>query len=755
MSRRARFLFACITALVLAPVRGASAQVPFPGQDLAEDPQDCELIRNQWVYIRVLSDGTSNSYVSGPMEVRCAGGIRIQADSAVIFEASGYTQLFDNVMFEDQEKRLNADRANYFDRAKRLVATGNGRIIDKVRNSVITGDTVIYIRANQFQAEDILNVHGGSPHAILFPPERAAGTAAGDEVADPELAEGPVPDSVEAGEGPASDSVGVAEGQVPDSVQAGEAPADAVVDATGRRPRVAEPAAADSAEATGADPDGQLAEASPQTPPPPAARSERPYEVDATRFSIAGDRFFRAMGDVVIRRDSLEAVGDSLEFDQRIGDVMLLGNAGIEEDAYELTGTALSLGEGDAQATEVRAIGEALLVSEQVDVSAHEIRIYLADGTLQRMVAVKEPPDTSATDPGDAPPARTAGTEDAEEEAPPSSRPRAIAEDFVLEGDSLEVVAPNEVLEQVVAVGSARGESLSRDSLNTEDTPEVARRDWMEGRTIVAYFTPVSAAGAPVLDSAAAAPGLDSATATLALDSAAATLALDSAAATLALDSAAAAPALDSAVSVLAQDSAVAPPPADSAAAVAALLSAAAGQVADSASAPGGPGGQYTVDRIVAQGSARSLYRMTPSDTTGAPTPGRLALHYVTGTEITIRMKNGEITSMEVSGQTRGYHLEPLAAPLLPDSLPPDSAVADTVALPVPRADTATSGATPSDTAASGASAAGFFTAGATASDASGTVDQGGSEPPRPRRDDEPGAASARGPAWARDQETP
>jgi hypothetical protein len=75
--------------------------------------------------------------------------------------------------------------------------------------------------------------------------------------------------------------------------------------------------------------------------------------------------------------------------------------------------------------------------------------------------------------------------------------------------------------------------------------------------------------------------------------------------------------------------------------------------------------------------------------------------------------------------------------------------------LPVPRADTATSGATPSDTAASGASAAGFFTAGATASDASGTVDQGGSEPPRPRRDDEPGAASARGPAWARDQETP
>lgn len=76
---------------------------------------------------------------------------------------------------------------------------------------------------------------------------------------------------------------------------------------------------------------------------------------------------------------------------------------------------------------------------------------------------------------------------------PPPSRPRAVAETFELEGDSIDVLAPNELLERVVAVGSARGESLARDSLNTEDTPEIARSDWVSGDTIIAMFRPVAA----------------------------------------------------------------------------------------------------------------------------------------------------------------------------------------------------------------------------------------------------------------------
>lgn len=82
-------------------------------------------------------------------------------------------------------------------------------------------------------------------------------------------------------------------------------------------------------------------------------------------------------------------------------------------------------------------------------------------------------------------------------EALPPARPRAVAETFELEGDSIDVMAPNEVLERVVAVGGARGESLARDSLNTEDTPEIARSDWVSGDTIIAVFRPVAAAETP------------------------------------------------------------------------------------------------------------------------------------------------------------------------------------------------------------------------------------------------------------------
>ena len=102
------------------------------------------------------------------------------------------------------------------------------------------------------------------------------------------------------------------------------------------------------------------------------------------------------------------------------------------------------------------------------------------------------PPKRRTLGEGDAPRATSGETADSAEALPPA-RPRAVAETFELEGDSIDVLAPNEVLQRVVAVGSARGESLARDSLNTEDTPEIARSDWVSGDTIIAVFQPVAA----------------------------------------------------------------------------------------------------------------------------------------------------------------------------------------------------------------------------------------------------------------------
>ena len=154
-------------------VNPVAAQAPIPASPRPQEPSGCELIKNQWLYIRTVADGSSISFVSGPLEVRCDGAVRIQADSAVIYEQSGYTQLFGNVLFEDPQKRLTSERANYFNRDRRLVAMGSARVVDKVRQSVFTGDTVIYARANPpFRPLDVLNVLGNSPHAVLFPPER-------------------------------------------------------------------------------------------------------------------------------------------------------------------------------------------------------------------------------------------------------------------------------------------------------------------------------------------------------------------------------------------------------------------------------------------------------------------------------------------------------------------------------------------------------------------------------------------------------
>ena len=184
-----------------------------------------------------------------------------------------------------------------------------------------------------------------------------------------------------------------------------------------------------------------------------------------------------------------------------------------------------------------------------------------------------------------------------------------MAQDFLLWADSIEVLVPDEVLEEVWAMGAARGESLARDSLNTPETPPLVRRDWLEGDTIVAIFVPnadtsaVSGEEGPVPDE-------------------------------------------------------VLPPSAGGGV---------AGETqADSAA--------YRLDHLVAKVRARSLYRLTPTDSTAAVEDGRLAIHYVTGDEITIYMNEGEVDRMEVAGMTRGIHLEPVAGRIR--VIPPDTTVA-------------------------------------------------------------------------------
>lgn len=195
---------------------------------------------------------------------------------------------------------------------------------------------------------------------------------------------------------------------------------------------------------------------------------------------------------------------------------------------------------------------------------------------------------------------------------PPRERPVAQAEDFVLTGDSLDIAAPGGALDRVLAVGSGRGESIRPDTTAAgqaarEALPEVLRNDWIEGDTILALFIPADS-------------GEVSDTTTGSLDTVSA------------------------------------PDPA--------LLEIAPAE-SDSTEAA------YRLDRLIARGNARSLYRVAPSDSAAAPDAPK-AIHYVVGRVITVLMTDGEVERMDVEGP-RGLHLEPRSGGAPPVATPPDT----------------------------------------------------------------------------------
>jgi lipopolysaccharide export system protein LptA len=198
---------------------------------------------------------------------------------------------------------------------------------------------------------------------------------------------------------------------------------------------------------------------------------------------------------------------------------------------------------------------------------------------------------------------------------PPLEQPRAEAEDFVLTGDSLDIAAPGGVLERVLAIGSGRGQSLRTD---TTEVAAAARAELPEVlRDDWIEGDTILAVFVPT-------------------------------------DRQAAADAVLSGVEVLPME------PGSGEAA------------ADTTQA------RYRLDRLVARGNARSLYRVAPSDTTAAP-GGPDAIHYVVGRVITVILVEGEVERMDVEGP-RGLHLEPRSGspppaatpdPTTPPSVPP------------------------------------------------------------------------------------
>ena len=549
--------------------------------------------------------GNQRTFMWNGVRIRCDDGTRIWADSAVVFQATNFTQLFRNVRFIEGTTELTAHRAHHFSRENRLVAWGDATLTDEAEGSVITGDTIVINQANARRETDQLTASGGRPRAQLHLSRGAVSDPEDTVVAAEEAAAVEDTVTVDDTTGMAQDSAAVEDttGMAQDSAAVEDSllaeQASAAID-----PLLVPPdsgaAALDSMDVV------EALEVEAEEPTAAPDTSRVPYDIVANRIYIEGSEYLRATGTVEITRNSLEAFADSVEYDRRAERLFMRGNARIREATYNVTASTVNLLLPGEEIRELVAREDAVLTAEQVLLRAPQIHVYFTEGVTDRLVALDHTGLDSAMD-TQMPAVAQAGEESVGEDLPPS-RPEALAEDFLLIADSIEVLSPGEVLEQVFAAGDARGESTSRDSLNTEDTPEMIRRDWVEGDTIIATFVPISGPDARSGDPLAPEPApFDS---------------------------------LGNRVMAV--------------------------QPADTTRK------NYELERLVARVNARSLYRLEASDTTApavadtmapdttmADEEDRLAVHYVTGSTIIIHMKDGAVERMEVEG-AKGIHMEPI-----------------------------------------------------------------------------------------------
>lgn len=217
----------------------------------------------------------------------------------------------------------------------------------------------------------------------------------------------------------------------------------------------------------------------PDAPPDP---ERKPYDVTADRIFLRGEEYFQASGSVDVVRDSLDASADTLKFDQQTERLFLSVDAVVDQESYDLTGDEILIRIPGDTVRSVDARGGARVLGDDLDLTAPHIRMGLTGGALEFLWATPLHPGQQLE--------MVVGLKVLPAELDPSQQLRPIANstDFRMEADSIEVKAPGEVLDHVFAVGQAHAVSTARDSLNTPDTPEIIRDDWIRGDTVVAFF---------------------------------------------------------------------------------------------------------------------------------------------------------------------------------------------------------------------------------------------------------------------------
>jgi len=112
--------------------------------------------------------GQRISWLGRPV-LDCPDGTRIQADSAVIYEADGRSELIGQVFIRDPERELRSESADYYEADGRLLARGNVHYRDLVSGTEFEGQDLVYLEADAFRPQPQLTVTGLPARATLPP----------------------------------------------------------------------------------------------------------------------------------------------------------------------------------------------------------------------------------------------------------------------------------------------------------------------------------------------------------------------------------------------------------------------------------------------------------------------------------------------------------------------------------------------------------------------------------------------------------
>jgi lipopolysaccharide export system protein LptA len=336
----------------------------------------------------------------------------------------------------------------------------------------------------------------------------------------------------------------------------------------------------------------------------PDSAAAEPYEIDADRIEVRGQNDLTARGGVELHRGELNATGDEMLYVSASEQLRLDGSASLDVETYVLTGGLILVTMAEGEVSDILAREGAHLTGD-IEIEAELIQLEMSGGELASVVARSDLPPVPAAgrgagagQPGIVLPQGGAG-----DTAP--GRAAATSEDFRVTADRLDIDVTAGVLQQVDARGRARLVTTAGDSLNTADTPEIARSDWVEGDTINVFFVPADSAPQLAGDRAAVRP----------------------------------------------PDSAVARDP----------------EVGPDSAAAQRPRLESLVARVNARALYRMPAADTTNAADPACAgPGRFAVHYVVGDSITITMRNDEVNEMTVIGQVHGQHWEPPACAAAP-----------------------------------------------------------------------------------------